>query len=296
MRLLFQIIILSYFMVSHGQVAQYNQFPSMRPLHILDDKLSDISFAFGMRILESDYNGPLIRLRRDSDNAERDFYCRDDDKVDINAIDDWRGTANVYVVRWYDQSGLGRNAVQSNTNLQPRFVTHTTVPYFQGNGSGHRLDVNTSIQTLTNAGADGTVLGIITATRRSQNSFGVLTGTNRWSAHVNWSNGHTYFDPGPCCNNPRNFNNAAGENQWRQYTFIRGNNTVSVRQNGSTRFSGNHTRGRCTLNNNFGILYANGRNGSYSNNRFNELIMFRTDISSTVYTEIEENQTNFWNL
>ncbi|HBS11541.1 MAG TPA: hypothetical protein DEO36_03215, partial [Flavobacteriaceae bacterium] len=104
-----------------GQIAQYNHFPTMKPSHILDEKLDDISFAMSFRILESDYEGPLVRLRRASDNAELDFYHADNDIVDVDAINTWRAGANVYVVVWYDQSSLGRNAIQPTQNRQPRF-------------------------------------------------------------------------------------------------------------------------------------------------------------------------------
>lgn len=278
-----------------AQIASYNQFPAMQPQHILDENFDDISFALGMRVLVSDYSGPLIRLRRSNDNSEMDFSFGDDDKVDIDAINTWKGAANVFLVTWYDQSGLGRNAVQPTPSRQPQFFPDTTLPYFQGNGSSHRLDINTSIQVLTNAGANGTILGIFTTTRRSQHTFGTLVGSNRWSAHMNWSNGNLYFDPGICCNNPRNFNNAAGENQWRQYTMIRGTNTIAVRQNKVARFSGSHTTGRCTVTNNFGILYGNG-GGGHATNKISEMIMYSTDITNVVYSEIEENQMTFWSL
>lgn len=286
-----------YSVLGFSQTSEYHQFTSRRPVHILDNKLDDISFALSMRVLESDYNGSLIRLRRDSDNQEMDFGWADNDIVDVSAIDAWKGSANVYVVIWYDQSGLGRNAVQPTTNRQPRFYTDAALPYFKGNGATHRLDINTSIQTLTNAGANGTILGIISATRRNQHCFGVLSGGNRWSTHINWGNNNTYFDPGPCCNNPRYFNNSASLNQWDQYTFIRGNNTVSARRKASSMFSGNHSRGRCTLNNNFGILYANGTgNSNHSDIKIGELIMFNTNVSYSIYNEIEENEITFWSL
>ena len=278
-----------------AQVASFNQFPAMQPQHILDENLENISFALGMRVLVSDYEGPLIRLRRDSDDSEMDFYCNNDDKVDVDSINTWRGSANVYIVIWHDQSGLNRNALQATNSKQPRFFPDSTFPYFQGNGTSQHLDINTSIQTLTNAGVNGTILGIFSATKKSQNTFGALVGRDRWSAHINWSNGNLYFDPGICCNNPRFFNNAAGENLWRQYTMIRGTSTVAVRQNEVTRFSGNHTNGRCTITNNFGILYANG-NGGHATTKVSEMIMYNTDISITAYSEIEGNQITFWNL
>ncbi len=279
-----------------GQKDEYNQFPMKRPSHILDDKLINISFALSMRVLESDYTGSLVRLRRDSDNQEKDFGWGDNDIVDVEAINTWKGAASVYITIWYDQSGLGRNAVQPITNRQPRFFSDISHPYFKGNGSTHRLDINTSIQLLTNSGANGTVLGIISATKKSQHCFGVLSGKNRWSTHINWGNNNAYFDPGLCCNNPRKFNNSASVGKWNQYTFIRGNTTVAVRQKASIMFSGNHTKGRCTLNNNFGVLYANGTGSGHSNIKISELIMFSTDISESLYKKIEENEITFWKL
>lgn len=280
-----------------GQIAHYNQFPSMHPKHILDDKLDNISFAFGLRILESDYNGPLIRLRRNNDNAEMDFFCRDDDKVDVEAINAWRGASNVFVSVWYDQSGLGRNAVQTTTNRQPRFFPDNVFPYFEGDGANDYLQVNTSIQILTNAGANATILTVFTATRKNQYSFGV-NGATRWLSHINWGDNRLYFDPGgPCCNALRSFNNTNFQNQWAQYTFLRGANTVSVRRQMVIGFDGGHNRGPCTLNSNFRILHATGgSNNLTSNNKVNEMIMYRTDIAADIYTEIEENQMTFWGL
>ena len=280
----------------YSQIAQHNHFPTIKPSHILDEKLENISFALSMRVVESNYDGPLVRLRRASDNVEMDFKWGDNDIVDVAAINTWRGASNVHLVTWYDQSGLNRNAVQPDANRQPQFLPDAAHPYFQGNGTT-RLDINTSIQVLTNAGANGSVLGIFTATKRNQHSFGVLRGRNRWSTHINWGDNNMYFDPGICCNSPRSFDNTANVNKWNQYTFIRTNTTVFARQKSVLKFTGNHTTGRCTINNNFGILYANGTNSSaHSTIKISEMIMYNTDISATNYSEIEENQIKFWDL
>lgn len=279
-----------------GQIGNYNQFPTMRPFHILDDKLDDISFAYGLRVLESDYNGPLIRLRRDSDNAEEDFGWADNDIVDVDAINTWRAGANVFVVIWYDQSGLGRNAIQNNVNRQPQFTPNAAHPFFRGDGANDFLDTQTSIQVVTNAGNNGSVFGVFNATRRSQHTFGVLRGSNRWSTHVNWNNGNLYFDPGICCASRRTYGNAAFEGVWTQYSFVKLNTNTLAKRNGVTQYSGFYNRGRCTINDNFTLCWARGNQSLYSNTAFTEMIMYRTDISTADIEEIEQDQISFWSL
>ncbi|CAM1372994.1 hypothetical protein [Tenacibaculum xiamenense] len=282
-----------------AQIGHYNHFPTMKPFHVLDDKLTNISFAFSMRVLESDYNGPLIRLRRASDNTLQDFSWGDNDIVDIDAINTWRGGSNVFVHTWYDQSGLGRNAVQTNNAQQPRFFPDTTRPHFQGDGTDDFLIVDTpnGIQDVTNAGDEGTVVTIARATTKSQHSFGVLTNRDRWSTHMNWSDNRVYFDPGICCNGTRWFSNAGNVNVWEIYTFIKTNTNAVARSGGTQRFNGVHTTGRCTRTEDFTICWANG-NGTTrrSTTSFMELIMYRTDINATVYQDIEDNSITFWGI
>ena len=283
--------------LNFGQIGQYNNFPTMRPSHVLDEKLTDISFAFSLRVLESDYNGPIIRLRRASDNAQQDFWWADNDIVDITAIDAWRGTANVFVVIWYDQSGLGRNAIQNTNAFQPRFITDPVRPYFFGDGIDDRLDINTSIQTLTNAGVNGSVFAVIFSTSNNQFSFGTRqpgVNNNRWTTHVNWTDNNLYFDSGICCTGVRSTPNA--NNEWQQLSFIRANVVQTIRRSGIVVITGNYNLGRCTANNGFGILYSNGFNQEFATNRFTELIMYRMDINLTNIQEIEQDQIDFWNL
>lgn len=282
-----------------GQVILYNQYPSLTPSHILDEKLTDISFALSMRVLESDFNGALIRLRRESDNAERDFGWGDNDIVDVAAIDNWRAGSNVYIHTWYDQSGLGRDAIQTTMTLQPQFYPDVSLPYFQGDGTDDHLTIDTpqGIQDVTNSGAEGSVLTIIKTTNKTQHSFGVLTGTDRWSIHGNWSGNTFYFDPGICCNNPRSFANSDGANIWQHYVLIRKNGQVIMRRNGLEKVNGTYSNGPCTRTEDFAIGWATGDQSIYhSTTGFIELIMYKIDIPEMEYEDIEENAIIFWNL
>ena len=211
-----------------GQTDNYKLLLVLQPQHILDDNKEDISFAFGMRILDSDYNDPLIRLRKNSDtNADaQDFYHGDNDIVDINAIDAHAGSETLFVVTWYDQSGSNNDASQTDTNRQSNFVSNTTLPYFVGDGTNDVLIVGTSIQTLTENGKNGSVFGVFFATDRADTVSGTASGRNRWMSHINWNGERTYFAPGSCCQNPgRWFTNdvapAGSLNNWDQYSFVR---------------------------------------------------------------------------
>ncbi|WP_275316293.1 hypothetical protein [Tenacibaculum bernardetii] len=289
----------------YAQIANYNQFPKMKPHHILDDKLDNISFAFSMRVLESDYNGPIVRLRKTVIllgvvvQEEEDFGWGDNDIVDIEAINAWRGTSEVFVRTWYDQSGLGRNAEQALTVSQPRFYPDASTPYFQGDGINDHLTIDTpnGIQNLTNNGNEGTVIGIMRATNKAQHTFGVLINTNRWSTHINWNDQNLYFDPGVCCNNPRNFNNSANLNVWEIYSFIRTSTNVIARSGAIQRFNGTHTTGRCTLTEDFAIGWATGNQlTNHATTSFNELIMYNTNINTVQVQDIELNSITFWGI
>lgn len=302
----------------HAQIGNYNQFPAMQPYHILDDETltTDIAFAYSLRLLRSDYEGALIKLRRDSDNATLDFFCGGDDRVDIEAIDAWRGAANVFVERWYDQSEIGRDAIQTNTTQQPQFIPDPTQPYFAGDGANDILFVEDTMAEVTENGKNGSVAGVFYATDRADSAFGALTGGDRWLVHINWVDEFCYFDPGYCCNNPRRFRNElptttnpGSLNVWDQYSFIRrddpGNATIDrtiLRLGGVERVNGNFPDnqsfgptaipfGICALATN-----TSGGSTSRSNTRFAEIIMWNRGKEDTFIQEIEENQIAFWNL
>lgn len=285
-----------------AQIADYNHFPTMQPQHILDERLANISFAFSMRVLVSDYNSALIRLRRDSDNQLRNFTFAANDIVDVAAIDAWRAGSNVFVHTWYDQSGLGRNAVQANNANQPRFFTNNpNQPFFQGDAANDVLIVNTpnGMQDLLINGTQGSILVVMAVTRRSQVSFGAMPGSNRWSVHGNWGDNRFYFDPGFCCNvtADRSFNNAANVGIMNLYTLIKQNNRAIARLRGVTMFDAPHTRAGLAGNFDFNICAGaddNATSSYYSDTSFIEMIMYNT--VNPASQEIEQNTITFWNL
>lgn len=86
------------------------------------------SAAYSMRIPSgSSYNGNLIRVRRSSDNAEQDFGAVSADSngnkwLDTTSILAFCGAGNGNITKWYDQSGNGRNLIETFVNAQPVIV------------------------------------------------------------------------------------------------------------------------------------------------------------------------------
>jgi hypothetical protein len=81
--------------------------------------------AVGLRLLSNSYNGPLLRLRRSTDNSEQDFYASGRN-LDTAAIRAWMGAGTVNCVTLYDQSGNGRNITQATASAQPKLVLQSS--------------------------------------------------------------------------------------------------------------------------------------------------------------------------
>lgn len=305
MKYLFSLLIIILSFGSNGQISHYNSYPSMNNKRsaddincLLDNYKTNLGICFSMRKLIKDYTGPLLRLRRATDNNERNFYSHDSNiLLDVASISTWAGSSELYITIWYDQSGFERHAIQNKYNKQARFINNSSMPYWYGDGVNDYLEVNTSIQNLTKQGAEGSVLCILKATNKSQHTFGVLTGRNRWSSHINWTNSNMYFDPGLCCNSSRNTANSVNVNIWAQYTLIRLNSRVLIKINKINKIDNIHNTGRCTLNTNFTLAWAKGDQATkFSSSSFNEFIMYNTDIPTEQYEYIENNQITFWGI
>jgi hypothetical protein len=90
---------------------------------------NNIGAAFGLRLLKADYLGPIINVRRGSDNATLDFYA--DSKGNLGTslygagttLLTWLAGSIGYVTRWYDQSNNGRDVIQATNANQPKIGT-----------------------------------------------------------------------------------------------------------------------------------------------------------------------------
>lgn len=92
---------------------------SDRPLDLVS---ATAAVAYGLRQLDVGHIGPLVRVRRSGDGAQADIGLAGTE-IDTTALLSFCGSGTCTVVTWYDQSGAGRHATQSDPVRQPSLVT-----------------------------------------------------------------------------------------------------------------------------------------------------------------------------
>ncbi|MBR9704989.1 hypothetical protein GOV12_06255 [Candidatus Pacearchaeota archaeon] len=89
-------------------------------LSVLDD-VPNAYAAYGLRRLSDSYNGPLVEVRRDSDDEVSDIGFNVSGDLDISGLESFCSLTDCYVETWYDQVG-DADMNQSNEGLQPIIV------------------------------------------------------------------------------------------------------------------------------------------------------------------------------
>jgi hypothetical protein len=91
---------------------------------------TNLGAAFGLRLLKADYLGPVINVRRGSDNATLDFYADSKGNLGTNlqgngqTLLTWLAGSIGYVTKWYDQSNNGRDVI----NSENAYIASPTTP------------------------------------------------------------------------------------------------------------------------------------------------------------------------
>ena len=107
------------------------------------DGRTDLVAAYSLRLLRRAFTGPLVQIRRSSDNATQDFHAPGG-RLDLGGILAFIGGGSGYVSKWYDQSGNGNDLTQGTAGSQPSFgVLGNGLPGMTMNGSTGNL-ANTS--------------------------------------------------------------------------------------------------------------------------------------------------------
>ena len=87
------------------------------------DEVDDASAAFSVRQLSCDYHGDAFEVRRSSDGATASIGFTADGDLDVTQLDSFAGAADVFVSKWFDQTGGGADLAQTDLALQPMIVS-----------------------------------------------------------------------------------------------------------------------------------------------------------------------------
>jgi hypothetical protein len=142
------------------------------------DSFSGASAAYSLRNLSSSYTGPLIRVRRSNDNAERDIYGTFRGDLDLAALTSFVGANSGFVTTWYDQSGIGDNLLLQSQTFE--------------NVSWNK--VNSTISTNTITAPDGTLTGetifetVTAGSHYMYQSSGTSVGVYTYSLYIKYLN------------------------------------------------------------------------------------------------------------
>ena len=106
---------------------------------LLDD-YPGAAAAYSLRLLDADYSGSAINVRRASDNAVQDIGFDANGDLDTSTLATFCAGTDGFVVRWYDQSGNSKDALQTSTTYQPKIYDSTTGVVVDSSGKP-RLDL-----------------------------------------------------------------------------------------------------------------------------------------------------------
>jgi hypothetical protein len=272
--------------------------------------------AYSLRKLRAAYTGSAIRVRR-TDLAESDIGFNSAGNLDTTSLLAFTGTGaldNGFVTTWYDQSGNGRNATQTNALNQPQIVSSGSVilengkPSVQFDGSNDYVSYNSAL--LNNAtDVYSSVVFSTTSTTTNQivHSSPADSGGNRgYDLRLpNSTQIQLAIRTNPSDTNSNavgNFNYSTGNANLITGTFnaslssneqkIYGNGTlVNEVSNSGTSIKNNGTNGGVVI----GYFGISAPFGAYLNGNVSELIMYTSDESSN-RTGIETNINDFYSI
>ena len=129
--------------------------------------------AYSLRKLSSTYSGPVVKVRRGSDDIEADFTAVEVSDGTLLAWVGTGGTDNGFVTTWYDQSGNTNHATQATPASQPKVVDAGVLVLSNGNAAIKSTSSNEMDFSMASLSADGqqSVFGVLENDVTSQDGF-----------------------------------------------------------------------------------------------------------------------------
>jgi hypothetical protein len=160
---------------------------------------------YAFKLCFATYNGPVVNIRRASDNTTSDFYSNSTGTIGTNiygrgiSLSSWLTSTTGYVTKWYDQSGKGNHMTQTTAASQPQIIINDPdgiCVYLTTVVSGGQL--TTPLTGVWPASSTTSyhihdVSKVITIPSGG-NELISLIGGNPPRIHHPWSDGQIYFD------------------------------------------------------------------------------------------------------
>ena len=249
--------------------------------------------AYSVRKIRYAYTGDAMRIREDSGNTETDIGFDSNGDLDTAAIASHCGSANGYVVTWYDQSGNGNDATQSTTTKQPQIYNGSAV--LTDNGKPALKYVTTNSLRLPNAMLPSAINNCSSFTVQSPTSgislqLGDETSpANRWflafgyigSDYFGYAGTFNAINLGSTTSTQKLLTAIAGSTQGNAQAFANGTSKGSLALSSAVPTSGKGYIGRDT---NFVF-----------NGNMQEVIVYHSDESSN-RTGIESNINTYFSI
>lgn len=103
--------------------------------------------AYSLRLLDTDYTGSAIRVRRASDNAEQDIGFDGNGDLDTTSLATFCSGTDGFVKIWYDQAGAN-DATQTTTGDQPKIYDATTGVMVENGTNAIEFKLTTNVTYL----------------------------------------------------------------------------------------------------------------------------------------------------
>ena len=274
-------------------------------VHMKIFNLPRIDLLLSVRKVNTAYNGPCLRVRRSSDDAEANIYFTSSGDVDTTSLLNFVGAGNDgFVTKWFDQSFNGYHVEQSSPSLQAQIVN-----------SGVLISSDNTIAALEFANdflanADlqispsFSILAVVASTVASQDesqNFIMHQGDNANG------NGRGLFlendlDPaawnGSSAQKQQGANLNSNESYLIHYNFDEGNfiGTGKLYLDSNEVNDANLPAGGAASNNSFKVGRRSDQNNSYAEVKIQEIRIYNRSLSDTFRQDIESSINGYFNL
>jgi hypothetical protein len=259
----------------------------------LHDNLSSTSqngvvALYSFKLLKRLYGGPVIKVRRGSDNAVLDFYATTLGTISTGrmgtgtTLSSWLAGATGYLQQWYDQSGRGKHVVQNTAGAQPPIILQGTEYGIHLSGTYQMQGPNVfDTNTVTNCHIFMTMREISTINNWLINFNGTANAT-RFSLHAPWGSRIWFFDAGNAaenrCESPANITSVGARSVLSGYkSSADGKNGMKINQ-GTLYTSTSNTAADVTGG---FVINSYQSDGSTPNHHVYSVMVYNTKLSST---------------